>query len=144
MGIEIRKIISRSTGTKTIQPLFWFYKRSYSAIKIKCIFSDPLNQDGKITESSVIILDKDGIIVTQSASGDIELLPNEQAVSFILKDGLVENSPYQCFCRVATDLSEQSELEFEMRISADSITSEVTFDGQPVTFGGEPVTFGGA
>ena len=145
MTIEIRKIISRSTGTKTIQPLFWFMKPSYDTVRVKCIFDDPLDIAGIITSGSVLAVDKNGTDVASGVFSGLALIPNEQAVKFLLGGGSVENSPYTIYCRVETDINEKSELKFEMRISRDSTeTGDVTFGGEGVTFGGDPdVTFGG-
>jgi len=136
MGIEIRKIISRSTGTKTVQPLFWFYKRSYEKVRISCIFSDALDIDGIITSGKILIYDKDGSNVISEDIPESSIEANNQLVKFFIGGGSVDSSPYTCYCRVATDICERSELKFEMRISEDSVsdTLDEPFEELDLTF----------
>ena len=125
MGLVIKKVISKSTGTKQIEPLFWFYKRSYSSVSTRCDFSDPFNLDGEITSATALVRDKDNNAVTEATEAQIELLPNIQSIRFILKNGSVDKSPYTIFARAVTNLNERSELKFEMRISEDSISESL-------------------
>ena len=128
MAIIIHKILSKSTGEESSEPNFWFKKSSYGKYIVDCRFGDDLLKTSIITSADVFVLDKDGDDVTSTIWASTVIVEDNDSVLIGLQAGSVSGSPYDVYCRIQTDNEEQSELEFQMIITRDSISSSL---GEP-------------
>lgn len=127
MAIIIHKILSKSTGEESSEPNFWFEKSSYGKYIVDCRFGDDLLKTSTITSAEVIVLSSTGSDVTSDIWASTEIEDN-CSVLVGLQAGSVSGSPYDVYCRIQTDNEEQSELDFQMIITRDSVSTAVALD----------------